>query len=173
MTIELIKYPTDEDWKLCRMAAMNTIWRDSDTLPSADWKRRILKACHSPIRVLNFYIRMRDIPYWVAMHLTRHVHATPFVSSQRNDRQDMYDRNEARQDAPVNMDWYMNAEELITITHKRLCAQASKETREVIQEICRQVVEKCPEFKGILVPMCKYTHECYEFKPCGREWLER
>lgn len=169
MNIELLRIPTDEDWKLCRKAALNTIWKSSHTLPTDEWKRRILRAGHSPIRVLTFYISITDIPYWVAMHLTRHVHATPFVSSQRNDRQDMYDRTKAPQDTPVNMDWYMNAEELITIAHKRLCAQTSIETRAVVAEICGQVIDACPEFEGLLVPMCEYTHECYEFKPCGRK----
>ena len=168
MKIQLIKTPTAEDWSLCRMAALNTIWKSGGSVPTDEWKKRILRAGHSPIRVLAFYIRITDVPYWVAMHLARHVHATPFISSQRNDRQTMYDRTKAPQDAPVNMDWFMNAEELITIAHKRLCSQASRETREVVAEICRQVVDRCPEFEGLLIPMCEYTHECYEFKPCGR-----
>ena len=171
MTIELIKIPTDADWSLCRMAAMNTIWRDGgiDTVPTAEWKHRILRARHSPIRVLTFYIRMRGIPYWVSTHLVRHVHAVPFVSTQRNDRQTMYDRREAPQGSLVNMDWYMNAEELLTIAHKRLCTQASPETRAVVHAICDKVVEACPEFTGLLVPMCEYRGGvCTEFKPCGR-----
>ena len=106
------------------------------------------------------------------MHLTRHVHAVPFVSSQRNDRQDRYDRRKAPQDAPVNMDWFVNAEELITVAHKRLCNQASAETRAVVAEICRQVLAVCPEFDGLLVPLCVYRNGiCTEFKPCGR-WEE-
>ena len=30
MNIELLRIPTDEDWKLCRMAALNTIERYED-----------------------------------------------------------------------------------------------------------------------------------------------
>ena len=172
MNIELIKIPTQDDWRLCRMAALNTIWKSGGDEPSEDWKRKILKAGHSPIRVLTFYIRMKDIPYCDAMHLTRHVHAVPFVSSQRNDRQDRYDRRKAPQDAPVNMDWFVNAEELITVAHKRLCRQASAETRAIVAEICRQVLAVCPEFDGLLVPLCVYRNGlCTEFKPCGR-WEE-
>ena len=85
------------------------------------------------------------------------------------DRQEMYDRNEAPQSAPVNMDWNINAEELMTVAHKRLCNQASAETRAVIQEICDQVEKMCPEFEGLLVPMCEYRGGiCTEFHPCGR-----
>lgn len=168
MKIELIKVPTEDDWLLCKRAAMRTIWKDVGAMPGTDWKHKILAAGHSPIRVLPFYISMTDIPYWVAMHLVRHVHSVPFISSQRNDRQTMYDRCKAPQDAPVNMDWYMNAEELINVSHKRLCTQASLETRAVVAEICDLVLDACPEFEGLLVPMCMYRNgKCTEFKPCG------
>ena len=100
--------------------------------------------------------------------LCRHVHATPFVSTQRNDRQNKYERGKAPQEAPVTMCWYMNAEELITIAHKRLCRQASKETREVVQEMCNKVIEVNPEFKDLLVPNCIYRGGiCDEFNCCG------
>ena len=168
MKIELIKVPNEDDWLLCKRAAMRTIWKDVGAMPGADWKHKILAAGHSPIRVLPFYISMTDIPYWVAMHLVRHVHSVPFISSQRNDRQTMYDRRTSPQDAPVNMDWYMNAEELINVSHKRLCTQASIETRAVVAEICDLVLDACPEFEGLLVPMCMYRNgKCTEFKPCG------
>jgi hypothetical protein len=62
----------------------------------------------------------------------------------------------------------MNAEELITIAHKRLCRQASPETREVVQEICNQVVKVNPEFEGLFDPQCFYRGGiCTEFYPCG------
>ena len=109
------------------------------------------------------------IPYCVSVHLCRHVHAQPYVRSQRNDRQDEYDRNNAPQDAPVNMILDVNAEELMVIANKRLCNQASPETRAVVQEMCDLVEERCPEFKGLLVPMCEYCGGvCHEMNPCGR-----
>lgn len=128
-----------------------------------------MKANHSPIRTLMFCFRLVDIPYWVSVHLARHVHATPFVSSQRNDRQENYDRNSAPQNAPVTMCWWMNAEELITIAHKRLCSQASAETRELVQMICDAVIGTNPEFRELLVPNCVYRNGlCDEFHSCGR-----
>ena len=90
----------------------------------------------SPIRTLQFAFYLEGVPYWVSTHLARHVHAQPFIRSQRNDRQDEYDRNAARQDAPVDMIWYMNAEELMTIAEKRLCRLAAKETREAVKMMC-------------------------------------
>ena len=169
MKIEMLKHPTDEDWMLCKKCTLVTVSKDSGKSPTDEWKVRILKANHSPIRTLQFCFRLVDIPYWVSVHLVRHVHATPFVSSQRNDRQDKYDRKSAPQDAPVTMCWYMNAEELITIAHKRLCYQASKETRELVQMICNKVIEVNPEFKDLLVPNCVYRGGiCEEFNCCGR-----
>lgn len=168
MKVEILKHPTEEDWMLCKKCTLVTVSKDSDAPPTDAWKVKLLKANHSPIRTLQFCFRLTDIPYWVSVHLVRHVHATPFVSTQRNDRQKKYDRGGARQDAPVTMCWYMNAEELITIAHKRLCTQASTETREVIKEICEKVVELNPEFEGLLVPNCAYRGGlCDEFNCCG------
>ena len=168
MKIELIKRPTDEDWLLCKQCAFETIGKNTNTLPTADWKHRILAARHSPIRVLHFTFRLTDIPYWVSVHLCRHVHATPFVRSQRNDRQNDYDRNEAPQNVPVNMLWHMNAEELMVIANKRLCGKASRETREVVRKMCKLVMEAMPEFNGLFVPLCMWQGGvCHEMKPCN------
>lgn len=61
----------------------------------------------------------------------------------------------------------INAQELVSMAHKRLCNQASEETRKVMQEICDKVVEVNPEFKEYLVPLCKYRNGlCTEFNPC-------
>lgn len=168
MDIEILKHPTEEDWMLCKKCTLVTVSKESNLPPTDEWKVKLLKANHSPIRTLQFCFRLTDIPYWVSVHLCRHVHATPFVSTQRNDRQVKYDRGKAPQDSPVNMCWYMNAEELITIAHKRLCAQASKETRDIIRMICDKVVEVNPEFKDLLVPLCVYRGGlCEEFNCCG------
>lgn len=169
MNISLVKYPTEEDWALCKECALETVWKESKTEPTDSWKHSILAARHSPIRTLMFMFKLEDIPYYVSTHLVRHVHATPFVSSQRNDRQSKYDRAKAPQNAPVNMMWWMNSEELMMIANKRLCNQASKQTRELVQMMCWLVEQKCPEFKGLLVPMCEYHGGvCHEMFPCGK-----
>ena len=169
MKITMIEHPTDCDWMAVKQRALVTAGLKVKTPPDREWKESILNARHSPIRRLRFSFLMEDIPSWVSVHLVRHVHAQPYVRSQRNDRQSDYDRNKAPQDAPVNMIWDMNAEELMVIANKRLCMQASEETRAVVQEICNQVVAFCPEFERFLVPMCEHQGGvCREMKPCGR-----
>lgn len=169
MKVEILKYPNAEDWTLCKKCALVTVSKDSNAPVSNEWKVRLLKANHSPIRTLMFCFRLSDIPYWVSVHLARHVFATPFVSSQRNDRQSKYERGAAPQNTPVTMCWWMNAEELITIAHKRLCNQASKETRELVRMICDEVIKTNPEFRDLLVPNCVYRGGlCDEFNSCGR-----
>lgn len=168
MNIEMIKYPTEADWLFAKRCTLETVGKVPVNPPSAEWKQQMLKARHSPIRELHFGFELTNIPYWISVHLVRHVHAQPYVRSQRNDRQTEYDRTKAPQDAPVNMIWTMNAEELITIANKRLCKQASKETRLVVAEICRLVIEKFPEFKSELVPACvRQGGVCHEMFPCG------
>jgi thymidylate synthase ThyX len=168
MIVKLHEYPSDRDWMEVKRRALVTVGKEAVKEPGITWKHEILEARHSPIRRLmfSFYI---ECPYWVSVHLCRHIHAQPYVRSQRNDRQDAYDRNGARQDAPVAMFWDMNAEELLCIANKRLCTQAAAETRAVAEEMCRLVLEKMPEFEGLLVPMCEYHGGvCHEMKPCGR-----
>lgn len=167
--IELVKYPTDEDWFLVKQCTLVTVGKTPIYPPTDDWKREILEARHSPIRELKFVFRLTGIPYWISVHLCRHVHAQPYVKSQRNDRQIEYDRNKAPQDAPVDMMWSMNGEELLTIFNKRLCRQTAEETRDIVQKMAALVKEKCPEFEKEIVPMCvRQGGVCHEMFPCNK-----
>lgn len=169
MKVTMIEYPNEQDWIAVKDRALVTVGLKTKTEPTEAWKKVILGARHSPIRRLRFSFLIEDLPSWVSVHLCRHVHAQPYVRSQRNDRQSNYDRNAARQDSPVTMIWDMNAEELLNIANKRLCAQASAETQAVVWQMCQQVVAFCPEFEPFLVPMCEHHNgKCYEVNPCGR-----
>ena len=169
MRITILQIPDEHDWYEAKRRALVTVGKNEFAPPDDAWKHKILAARHSPIRRLPFSFLIEDIPSWVSVHLCRHIHAQPYVKSQRNDRQDEYDRNAARQDAPVSMIWDMNAEELMNIANKRLCMTASRETREVVQAICIAVGMECPEFRPFLVPMCEYHGGvCHEMWSCGR-----
>ena len=170
MNIELIRWPTEADWIMAKRCALVTVGKDSDTAPTEEWKRRSLEARHSYIRELPFMFRITGIPYWVAMHLVRHhVGCQPYIKTQRNDRQKIYDRGDAPQNTPVDMMWSLNAEALMTIANKRLCKLAAMETRKVVMTMCRLVLIQCPEFTGMFVPACDYHGgKCYEMQPCGR-----
>lgn len=169
MKITMTEYPTERDWLAVKERALVTVGLKAKNAPNDEWKYEILNARHSPIRRLRFSFLIEDLPSWVSVHLCRHVHAQPYVKSQRNDRQNQYDRNKAPQDAPVNMIWDITGEELLIIANKRLCAQASAETQAVVWQMCQQVIAFCPEFEPFLVPMCAYHgNVCHEMKPCGR-----
>jgi len=167
MKITVLRHPTEEDWVEVKQRALVTVGLNVKNPPTEEWKKAILKARHSPIRCLRFSFLLEDIPYCVVGHLVRHVHSQPYVRSQRNDRQNEYDRNKAPQDAPVTMIWDVNGEELMVIANKRLCNQAAEETRAWVRGICDKVLETNPEFAEFLVPMCVYTGECKEMYPCG------
>lgn len=168
MLVRLNEIPTEKDWIEVRKRALVTVGKMSDSAPTEKWKHAILKARHSPIRRLHFSFYI-ELPYWVSVHLCRHVHSQPYVKSQRNDRQNAYDRNKAPQSEIVSMIWDMNAEELMNIANKRLCMKASAETREVVEKMCELVEQYMPEFFGLLVPMCVYNGGiCHEMRPCGR-----
>ena len=166
MQVELLRFPIEEDWIGCKARALVTVGKNSITPPDEDWKRSILRAKHSPIRYQPFSFKLTGVPYWVSVHLCRHVHAQPYVRSQRNDRQQKYDRNTAPQNEPVDMIWDLNAEELITVCEKRLCRQASAETRQVVMQIRDLVLKHCPEFSHVLAPRCVRNRVCDEMFPC-------
>ena len=166
MKVELLEYPTEKDWMEVKRRALVTIGKTPVTAPTQEWKEAILRARHSPIRYLRFSFYL-EVPYYVSVHLARHVHAQPYIRSQRNDRQSEYNRNKATQDTMVKMIWDMNAEELLVIANKRLCYKADPVTRRVVQDMCMKVSTECPEFFNVLVPMCKYLHGCPEIQTCG------
>lgn len=173
VSVEILRHPTDEDWRRCKMLALNTIGRKyAGSEVTEDWKRKILRSEHSPIRTLMFTIRV-ELPYWVSVHFCRHKYGVEhYVSSQRNDRQDMYDRTRAPQGAFVTHVMDVNAAELMQMARMRLCRQASVETRMVMTLIRDAVVETNPEFADFLQPKCVIHGGCNEFVPCGY-WKEQ
>lgn len=170
MKVEILRYPTKEDWERCKLLALNTIGKKySGKEISEEWKIKILKAEHSPIRTLMFTIKL-EIPYYVSVHLVRHkIGVEHYVQSQRNDRQNNYDRNKAQQDIIVNHILDINAQGLINMLHRRLCNQADPTTRKVMELIKEKVLINNPEFEYLLIPMCEYKNGwCDEFTPCGK-----
>ena len=166
--VEILKYPTEEDWIWCKTCTLNTVGKVSAKLPTDEWKEKLIKAEHSPLRELWFGIKM-TIPSYISVHFVRHhIGVNHYVQSQRNDRQTNYDRTKAPQNAMVSHIMSVNAQELVFMTHKRLCGQADPLTRKVMQEIVKQVLEINPEFKDVLVPLCGYRNgKCTEFNCCG------
>ena len=166
--IELLKYPSEQDLAWVKTCTLNTVGKTSTNVPNEEWLERLIKAEHSPIRELWFGIRL-TIPYWVSVHFVRHhIGVNHYVQTQRDDRtKDTVSRNDKPQGAMVTHIMSINAQELINMAHKRLCKQASKETREVMQEIVREVVRVCPYMKDVLVPLCVYRGgRCTEMYPC-------
>jgi hypothetical protein len=168
MKVELIKYPSVEDLKWVKTCTLNTVGKKLSKKATIDeeWIKRLVEAEHSPIRELWFGIKM-EIPYWVSVHFVRHhIGVNHYVQTQRADRTGV-DRNSKPQGEIVSHIMSVNAQELIFMAHKRLCKQASEETRAVMKEIVRQVVEVAPYMKDVLVPMCKYRNgKCTEMFSC-------
>lgn len=168
MTIEVLRHPEKEDWERCKTLTLNTVGKKFAGGEITDeWKHKLLKAGHSPIRTLMFTIRL-TIPYFVSVHLVRHkIGIEHYVQSQRNDRQHNYDRELAPQNAMVSHIIDVNAEQLMFMANRRLCGQADPTTRFLMTHICMECEKVNPEFKGLFVPMCEKLHECPELKPCG------
>ena len=136
--------------------------------PSDEFKKKMLKDEHSPLRCLQLTIDFYDIPYYASVHLCRHVHAQPFVSTSRPDiNGQMKPRDEQKKSDPVNMRLLVNAQEIINISRVRLCNKAEKVTQMLWIEVLRELSNIEPFLANACVPNCLYRGFCTEIKPCG------
>ena len=182
--VRILAAPTAQDWFVARQLALGTICvvlKDMTTItePTSVYKDKLITSEHSPINTLNVVWEWVQLPSWVSVHLVRHhVGCTHFVQSQRNDRQNNYDRREAPQNAPVLHRMSANFESIINISKKRLCRKAAEETRYAWMLFLKELATYSPELVRQCVPQCVYRNGlCQEmFGQCEKgvdiEWLK-
>lgn len=156
------------NWRQVADAARTTIGKDvGQGDPSSSWKRRMLLCEHSPIRKLHISWKWENLMYWVSVHFVRHKYGIEhWISTQRTDRTGE-NRNDKSQDAKIIHEAQANAQAIISISRKRLCAQASGETRSAWREFLYALTWYEPELVKCCVPDCVYRGWCYEYKSCG------
>lgn len=155
-------------WPPVKRAARTTIGKEGEGVyPSASWKKTILLAEHSPIRKIRFSWKWCDLKSWVSVHFVRHKFGIEhWVTTQRSDRTGV-DRDKSPQDTPVSHECEANAQALIFISRRRLCTQASAETRAAWKEVKTEVAKVDPVLASVMVPECIYRGFCPEFRSCG------
>lgn len=155
-------------WGKVKQAARTTIHRKGEGLyPDDNWKKAILLAEHSPIRRIRFSWRWSGIKSWVSVHFVRHkIGIEHWVRSQRTDRTGI-NRDELPQGALVEHECEADAQALINISRKRLCTQASPETREAWEDVIEELSWHDPVLASVCVRECVYRGFCPEMYPCG------
>lgn len=155
-------------WPKVKRAARTTISKEGEgAYPSDSWKKTILLAEHSPIRKIRFAWKWINLKSWVSVHFVRHKYGIEhWVTTQRSDRTGV-NRDASRQDAKVSHECEANAQALIFISRRRLCSQASAETRAAWKEVKAEVEKVDPILASVMVPECIYRGFCPEFKSCG------
>lgn len=179
------------DWIRVVNSARRTWGKEPiDHEPSDKFKRKILLAEHSPIRLLEYDFTIEDIRQWVTVHLVRHhVGCEKFVSSQRQDindqvevitkrliellkdegllRDNWRERDYLFQGEPNTMNMSCNAQAFINISRKRLCyGCTSPETRQAWEVVIRALKEVDPILAEKCVPECVYRGFCSETDRC-------
>ena len=161
-----------------------------DHEPSDKFKRKILLAEHSPIRLLEYDFTIEDIRQWVTTHLVRHHEGCEkFVHTQRQDinpdievitkrlmeiikeegleREGWRERDYLQQGEPNDMDMACNAQAFINISRRRLCMGcASLETRQAWELVIEALREYDPILAEKCVPECLYRGFCPEVDRC-------
>lgn len=163
-------------WKRALNAARMTANKEPlDKEPSHEWKMKMLRAEHSPIRLVEYDIVFEDIPSFAATHLVRHhTGCEKFVATQRDDRTDNHiPRAEKPQGSPVTMMMSCNAQSIINISEKRLCNMASKETREAWKSAVNAIKDIDTELASFCVPQCVRLGYCPEINGCGFSKTEK
>jgi len=158
----------EDNWQDIKDVTMTTIGKTTGKYPDSDWKLKLIRAEHSPIRKLKFSWTWVDIPYYVSTHFVRHkIGIEHWVSTQRSDRTGV-DRHTLPQDALVNHSCEADAQALINISRRRLCNGASKDTRKNWLDVKIEVRKVEPELADSMVKECIYRNGyCPEFKSCG------
>lgn len=177
-------------WSRALNAARRTIGKPPlNKEPSDNWRKMVIMAEHSPIKLVEYLISFKDLRQWVGVHLLRHEHMLPFIHSQRVDRREDIDsltervmsiieedvksdesfnkRDYLFQGEPNDQDFVVNAQTLINISRKRLCHCASKETREAWIAVKEAIKEFDPIMASFMVPNCIYRGRCPEMNTCG------
>lgn len=179
------------DWVRVVNAARRT-WgkKPLNREPSDKFKREILLAEHSPIRLLEYDFTIEDIRQWVTVHLVRHHEGCEkFVHTQRQDINDEIEKVTANvikalSDVGMNrdgwkerdylfqgegndMDMTCNAQAFINISRKRLCKGcASPETRQAWEIVIEMLKSVDPILAEKCVAECLYRGFCTERKRC-------
>lgn len=168
MLTEILKIKGD--WQEVVDDCRSTVGKDSlGKEPSKKFKTDILIAEHSPIRDISVKWRWVNMPHWVTVHWVRHKWEC-FVRTQRSDRTGI-PRDKLPQDEPQTFVGEANAQHLIDTMRKRLCGQASLETRQYAEDLKRALHDTQPEIADVLVPNCVYRCGCPEMHPC-KTWGE-
>ena len=155
-------------WRDVADSARTTINKEAgEKEPSSSWKRRMLLCEHSPIRQLFIKCKWYELKSWVSVHFVRHKFGIEhWVRTQRSDRTGT-NRDDLPQGNFVEHEFMATTQAMINISRKRLCNQASKETRDAWQEVLNSIKDDEPELYSACVPDCIYRGWCYEFKSCG------
>ena len=177
-------------WSRALNAARRTIGKPPlNKEPSDNWRKMVIMAEHSPIKLVEYLISFKDLRQWVGVHLLRHEHMLPFIHSQRVDRREDIDsltervmsiieedvksdesfnkRDYLFQGEPNDQDVVVDSQTLINISRKRLCHCASKETREAWIAVKEAIKEFDPIMASFMVPNCIYRGRCPEMNTCG------
>lgn len=170
-----VKVIQDTSWKRALNEARRTVGKESiDKEPSDDWKKMVIMAEHSPIKLVEYTLRFKDLRQWVGVHILRHEHLLPFIHTQRSDRRaQLIPRDELPQGTPNDQDFVVNVQTLINISRKRLCGCASLETREAWLAVKREMRNVDPVVASFMVPNCVYRGFCPEMHSCGFWKTER
>jgi len=156
----------ENDWIDAKNKCRTTVNKDStENEPNSEFKTQLLISEHSPCRLIKVNWIWKNIKSWVSVHWSRHKWEC-FISTQRSDRTGI-DRDKEPQGTLVTFEGEANAQNLIDTMRKRLCFQASKETRELAEDLKVAISKTEVELSDVLVPNCIYRASCPEFENCG------
>lgn len=145
-----------------KFAAATTHGREVKASPSY-W----FKCEHSPIRMFRYFITFEGIKSFIATHFVRHgKFAEHAITTYRDDLRPE-DAEDKGRDTLVSQCIETNAQELISISRKRLCYKSHRETVAAWTKVCNEVKKVEPELHSFLVPECVYRNGiCPEYVEC-------
>lgn len=165
--INIINYI--DNWEVIKKTALFTMGLKSkkgNEYPNSEWKNKILRSQHSPIRYGYIIVEIKQTPQHVHGHLTRHHNGVvPEIRSLRDDRA-KYNIVPNRNTLQDGLYW-INFDACIYISRKRCCYCASNTTRTVWRKFLDKLRKYEPELFKLCVKECVYRGGlCPEVKTC-------
>jgi len=153
------------DWLgVLNVARLTQNQKPLDKEPSDEWKRKLTRSRHSPLRLIEFLIT-GTLPGFVLTHISRHKYQQIFIGTGRTDIMKTNDRPLDTDLRPFAL--YINADAFLTLYEARSCFKASLETRVAVEGFRHLVSTVEPVIAENCYRPCAKYGGCVEFTQCG------
>ncbi len=169
--ITILKNNIDWDiiYKACQITRgkKDTSFFDLDENKQKEFKLKLIKSEHSPIRIGEIVVLFENVKSFVVFEFDRHkVGCEFFEKSNRCDFSQILEDEDINRNTPIDFIAIFNMQAILNISKQRLCNKAHPEARYLWSKVKNEISKIEPELASLMLPKCKFYNVCNEFKSC-------